>query len=833
MESFYEYCLTLYPDEKIIISNPSLTKYVASISYHIIILAQNLQFFWIHDLDTADWDDFKPFWNTINAPSIDTFVVRFDFVSNFFIILGFLLGILVSLKSYVALAEYYSRRIPDFILSMMRAAIWLICDVLFIPICTFLFMISKYSSTSLEAITQYSGNKNPDIFNFSTYGEIGSIICISYIVLLALCYEIFSYQIRHLNKNQLRANKISCKVNLLIKSLHFVLIYISVYYKASNYNYYLITIFCIYLIIVLCLIYNMPFYSFWMNFMQVFIYIDCVFSIMFFYLGYVIKSSSITVLLFAIMQPVLFILSSEIIKQRTLKTINLEDFVEEPFQVFELVARKFLASGEMNEELLHLMRKNNKIHNKKLNNVLQAYYCADILDNHMLGYNKIIQVSAKGLDIITNYQIFKCKKSLLKVCEEFSEGLKLHKYFVDFNATKIQDKIFCEMYSSFLYNLIQNPVSISKMKTSINMLVGKIELLRIMYGGLLEKFPSSHEAKNMYGSLLLHILYDSEVGNKYLHRLTETRSFQSRLVSKHNLNFATNRCFLVVSGAEKTIGKLLYYNSTLLEYLNITSKSIDDYILNDFIPKIFRKNHDYLMLRFIDQATTTIIFKCTPSFMVDSEGFLSECTLSSESIGYENSVNFICTIDPVVNKDRGFAMLGIDGMIQEHSRNFSSIVGSYEEKIEGQKINCFLPTFDADELLRENVVEHMWNIRKSLISVTLQDTIIGNSLLRVIFVSLDNTKLTKSNLLNPEKLKSVDGRRISFIVEEVKESYGKMQTQEKLGIDSKEAFGEKSKHSTQSSSCVILNPLEYASYQKAVNVLKITKIVLIISVFYI
>ena len=289
-------------------------------------------------------------------------------------------------------------------------------------------------------------------------------------------------------------------------------IFIGYYY----YQTYLLLLIILYSIIAGCYIYYLPFYSELLNFIKIFLNLDCVVIILAFLIGCMLNDSGIPLLVTIIMQLIIVTISYSALKYRISKIGMHHQHFYNKFAIFELSIRSFLKSDELGDNLLELMNKNFMLNRDKFNIVIQAYYCSDILFNQTLAYNKIIGIKYKGLDIFTNYQVYKCRKAIISLCKlSAAEGIQLYQYFADLEKLKIDDKNFCEQFTKFSYNIIESNPNLSNLKVSIVELIGSKKLLLNSYESILSTFPNSNEVNDMYGSLLINILSDNAKGELY------------------------------------------------------------------------------------------------------------------------------------------------------------------------------------------------------------------------------------------------------------------------------------------------------------------------------
>lgn len=832
MEFLYKIWLTLYPCNRSISESTSLLIIYICL-YNLCILGQSLRFFWQANSPLSNWSSFKVFWYIISAPSIDPIADSYNFIPNYVLfIISFSSSSLI-LFIILSIGVGLKKKLPVFYIALTRLSVFILCDLMFIPITTMFFIILKYSSGELEEIEEFSENINVNILNYGVLGQGFSVFFLVAIGIFTVFYEACGYELRLVSKNAVNTSKSNSKACALIRFVQFLNCYLATEMKTSNYEAFLIVCFLMYAACAGYLIYYLPYYCFVPNLLKVFVNVDCAFVSLAFWVGLKMNRADIVTLIAIFLQLPILILVKETLRFRESRFPNINNLTNNEFRYFEMSIRKYLTSGSLKEDLLSCLVKNYKQHPNKFNRIIQAYYCSDVLHNKMLGLNKIIGIPSKGFDIFTNFQVYKCKEQLKEECQSSSEGFKMHQYFVDFFEAKEKDKGFCLEYLNFIEKVNKGNFKTSELRGFINSLAIKAKDIRKMYENILERFPTSMDAKNLYGSLLLNVLNDVENGNRFMGKAGETRIALNKGMPKHHLSFANGRAFIVLSGNPKTIGKLMYFTNNFLDFIRLKSKEAKGLSINNLMPKDFREPHDNFLLKFLENTTNIEVFKCTPSFMLDSRGFLLECTMSSEIIGCVDSVNFICGIDMILtSKDRGFSFMHPNGLLKEHSKNFPQILGLNDKNIENIYIQDIFRDFSFDDFTTVDYVQVRYNLQDKLINILIKDVQVGNAILKILYVCYDTEELHKLRKLSTFDLKNIEHRRISFLLaaDERLDTTFQVDQLEKI-FDEKGNLYEKTAPNGQSSTSILSSIPETKHIKQSLKVLSMTKCALLISVF--
>ena len=563
-----------------------------------------------------------------------------------------------------------------------------------------------------------------------------------------------------------------------------------------------------------------------------------------------------------IMQIVLCIVSYSIMKYRTLAINTDYQAYYNKFSTFELSIRKWLKSGELHDELITQMNKNFNLYQDKLNIVIQTYYCSDALLNNSLAYNKIIGIKYEGLNIFTNFQVYKCKKMIVSNCNASEiEGIQLYQYFSDLEKLKIDDFNLCKKYLKFSQGIIEPNPNISKLKTHISKLFDHKSSLICKYESILSKFPNSEEVNDMYGSFLVNIICDIKKGQAYLNKSIESAN------SIHTLNgkFAkiNNRGFVILSGKIKNLGKLIYANKNFFKFLGIPSELIDTYFFSNFLPKSYSKDHNLLLKHFLSNYTESIVYQNLPLFLIDYEGYLREFYISLECIGDKDSIKFVCNIDPIYCGKRELAVIDLNGIIYSHSKNFITMLGYNYKNAENMNIQYFLQEIIINELeidliyeIKQRLAGIIEEKSSKVIGIVLKRCEINEIIVHALFVTDDINQLnswkTRKNFYSIEGFDykslvvAVNDEGAEKINREKDKEKKKENTEEnedkvqmKLLQFPEESLNKMSKETSflsiadKCSNSEILDRTELKAEEKSRRVLNVTRTLLFVSVIYI
>lgn len=860
----FEIWLTIFTEKK----NSSSSKFFKAILFilqNFMILAQNFHFFWYPTMKVADWNYYSKFWESLSMVSLDYLAVKYKLVQHFLFAEIAIISLSLTSLIIIGFLKTQGKKVHPFYLSIVKIMIIFLCEFCFIPANILFLLVIKYSSHGPNYLEEYPNQLSKNYLDYGTGGIIFSVFFIFAILILTVFFEASSYEIwqdQELNAND---RKVQPNINMLTKCVYFINCCLYIIIQQNYYQTLLIVIIALNALISFFFIYHIPYYCFLLNFLKAFIHGNLALIGFFFFLGHKIDSSTVVFVLALLIQAPWGKILYDGLRYRISCIKFSNECISKNIVFFEHSIRSILISGEKGEELIKIMSKNLNLNYSKRNCVLQAYYCIDVLNNPSLGLNKIETVNHWGFDILESFQVYKCKQYALNICKHVSEVLKLYNFFVDFNEAKHLDIKFCKQYSKFLSEILHKSPPLLKMKLFVKKLIHNMDLIRFSYESLIQRFPYSLEVKDYYGSFALHILGDIESGQNYLNKSSDRETYITKIGTKNTFSFISNRCFFVVSGNTKTnhkkkksknsipkskdyLGKILYYSKSFLSLLSFNEQSIKGVYLDHLLPVYLRKLHKGYMQKFMKNCVSQTVFDCHPLCLLDSNGFLIECCISSECIGAEGSLHFVCSVDPVDNCRREFAVIDINGLIFAHSRGFSALIKYENNHVEGYFINEFLDAYIEDfydDKIINIIPKYEMDLSKKPISVMKKTVVIGKSALIFFYISEEKESLVmrqnfQQNVTETDKIKKkIKEKKIRSMIEEEKQEKDVKKVEifslKSSFIDSDKDFdfNLRSKQSSHSTSVTFLSAKETQSLKKSIRALNIAKLVLLSSVNHI
>ena len=848
MDKLYLVWLEIFSSKKFL-SKSKNSRIAYYTGKNLVVYLQHIQFFWYYNMSVSYFSSYEVFWKTLSLASFDVIAASYGFLRNYALFLTIFLSGSLTLILVSILFGLLKRKFPSRAYPLLRFLIILTCDVLFIPTALVLQLAFKYSQPGKTRISEYSTYVPASEMDFGQGARFGFLIVFIIFLGLSAMFEVSCYEMRHCIEDEIHDNKIFCAVDFLKKVVDFLTTVLFLNFGAGNYEMYLIILMVMHAVTTAAYVVCIPYYCYFMNLLKIHCSSSLSLHSLFFLLGYKLDNSSITLVL-CVSSPFLLIPLCKYGLDRRYKMIEKPQVsIFHKFETFEKSIRGYLKNGQLSDRIIRKLNKNNSFHKSALNRLTQAYYCNDILGNCAIGLNKVFLTKKKALNLLLNFQIFKCEQIMLSACENLSQSFKLYKYFLEYTEIKKRDKKFCETFNKLLMKLIEKKPEIAEIKKVITRTVELLYVLERRYTSLLMRFPNSNEIKQSYGTFMLDILNDTSRGNKLVNRISNTKI--QRHLTRNMLRFIVDRCFLVISGNSSTLGKILFFNQNFLNFLGYTNETIKYVSLNQIIPKEFIRSHDKYMLNFIDNSVSNTVFKNSVLSLVDSEGYICECIINCECIGYDNSVNFICAIDPLNFRRREMALINTEGFIFGHSKGLCNLLGAGRRMIEGRFMQDFVSSLDM-EALKLGQMKYFPIINSfdrfhcpREVAFMMKVTKIRKTPVHLLYISEDKNEI--KSWLNENEFYDVDelnnyGNKIETVITEGFEEFKESVVKKKVKIFDQDSGSEdneekklieshlRSNSSKTGQQFGYLSENDLKAITKSRSVLRVTKIIMIVSV---
>lgn len=720
---------------------------ITLIFFSIQLLSQNFNFLWNPYLGMSHWKDYEFFWVVVNYPCIDSLAAFVNALPQFLYLIMTMIILCYALIILLAIRIIYEKNLPDLILKLLRFCIGFTSEMYFIPSTIILILLFKYSTFEFTEIQEYASLPSSDILNYGFLGQVLSVMFIFLHLGLSFLHEGCSYEIRHAKISENLMAKSCPDVDLLVKVIYIINSVCFTNVQITHYWNYMLVATIMYIYCTYKFIYYLPYYSPYVNYLKVLVHFEALCVTVFFLIAFYFKNATIVLVLTVFMQPFIIIFTKYTIEYRMKILSNIKKQIKSNLIVFELSARAWIQNPDNASKLIKYMNHNYAVSKNQLIFVYQANYCSDILFNTALANIKISRAEFFNHKIIQNFQIYKCQKRLEAENLKNSEGLKLCLFLLDYAKLKAQEKKFCKHILRFLFKLFEKGSKMETLKKSLIKLYESLESLKSSYTKILRNYPESKIIYEMFGSLLIDILGEKEIGKIYLSSSKSLSSKRKTLNKKLDVFSDKSACTMIISGSGKNIGKLVYASSYLCSFLDINQEDYKEYSLSDFVPEILASDHNRYLMKFVENSLNQYLMWTAPLFLRNKDGFLVEGFVNSECIGHSAQVYFVLIIEPIDSRGREFAILGDGNEILCHSRGFPFALGASSFKVEKEKLDNLITKTFADQLINNKItVAEYYSFtykRQMIVGLVIKDILFFTVKAKILYVMNSDIEISK------------------------------------------------------------------------------------------
>ena len=667
-------------------------KKVLFVFIHVLILMQNMNFFWNPMMQIQGWESYSTFWTFLAFPCIDSLAAAFSMISAFtFFTIGSTVFSILSFMISAALIRF-NKEIPGIIVFLQKCCIEVVCNIFYIPCTISLVVLIKYSSQDYPYIEEYSTVTPGGLLNYGSVGVIIGVLVLGLLIVLNLIYESCSYDMTYSLENNFYSQS-QPYVNICIKLFLFAQCIMMTNFQLQDYEVFIKCDIFLYLIISMLIIYFVPYHCVFTNTVKFWVYADSTVVASAFLIGLLDDSSTLIFAITVFMQPFIGYLSYELVKYRVSRFKQLETDSSAIFSIFEHSARAHLMNEDNDIKVLKSLNKHASFSQNELFNVLCANYCLETLKNSELAQIKIERVQTFTLNLPVMYSIHKCKVTIKRINAVQSKGLKWLNFSQNLESVFEADLKVCNSLMLMYNKLLEPDQKLSNLKSYVLSSNSFIETAIKLYESLLTQFPKCKLVMELYGLFLIDILNNVEQGSTYFDK-------ERKLVKRyrHDKNTAFNKpdeCIFIISGNPGDEGRFLYANSIAYDFLKISKVALSTTYIFEFLPSIFQSLHRKYLVNFPGKCLThTIPCNVFPYLLINN--YLVECTSVTECVVSNQKSYFVTFLDPIGYVGREVVLIDLNGIIISHSAGLCAIFELQISHLEGRSINDYLPIHFSD-----------------------------------------------------------------------------------------------------------------------------------------
>lgn len=739
IKSIFKAISELYPyaaSEKI----PGKLEKFGLLATLILILGQKLRLLWRADFSITHWKYYENYWICLSYLSPDQLSAKLNTLYNFYIFCLSLQSCTILFLVLFFIRKYLKKPKNQVFKRVLRNLLNLQTGLFYIPSLISYSLVLKYSySNKIETISDCIGAVSSKDILLGYTGFIISLFGIILLIFLGYFKEGFAYEIRHsAERHDLEAKAFpTTEIQGKIFSTLMVISY--VFLSESSYFFYLIIIGVGQAYMAGVYIWYLPFYSDFANFVYACHELEAACFVCFFAIGIGLDNATVLIVMSVIMQPLIVIIVIGSVEYRKSK-ILFEKLSKINVRGFELMCRKkFLKPKPSSKVIRHINKYYNK-YNENIVLVFLALHYSSKIGKPKQALIHISRVSYGGKGIFENFQIYKCQKALEKLNYFSSEGLKLKVFMKKLEKIKNSELKLFDSIIALTDSILNANGSLKSLKETFYTTHFLIKTIKKLYTHSLEKFPESETLNEMYGSLLI-MLGEVEKGKKFLN---QSRFFNENNKKKHKLGsiFADKNDFImIVSGNTQDFGRIHYISRIMCHLLSVIPEEATSYYLNDFVPLAFKNNHYKSIENFLMNSAEGKIFQNFPLQLCDSSGFLVECRINIDCIGYNSSIEFIVGVNVIQSVDRECAMIKSNGEIIAYSKKLSEMLDAKEAKIEGENIFDYFSELDCERVMTGEPVISETKEKHRKVLLFLQEKRIASTIIYIIYLIFDSVVL--------------------------------------------------------------------------------------------
>lgn len=675
---FYEYLDLIF--SKSFNTNLSIkSQKIVQVITAFIIMCQNFRLAWKFDLEIPSTNNFSSFWQILSYSSIENLCAYSGSFKVFsLILLSIPLATLTLIIFHFALMHFFRKHIK-ILTFLIKSSLAVQDTLLLIPITLTCLVIIKYSTSTGSEIKEILNRVDSNNVDYGDMGAIISSMSLVTLIIFLILHQGFNYEISHSETKQ----KLNCRLSYysalvkIILTIIRCLLYLEV--SGNNYKTYLIITLFTYLVQGLVYLAHMPYYDMFMNILMILKALQGALFSLAFFMGVVIDNANIIFFLTLILQPwlIIFVFTVCRLREENFKCPNDTSTLK-----FEQFFRDKLKNQEVIPNFFKKTRKQFEISKNQLIVIIEALYCHSVINNSMLGLNKLSEFKRNPLNIFENFQVFKARTRLQQTLEP-SEAIKTVIFLNQLHKIIESEKKYSKSLEKLSIEMHQAKPLLVKLKDSLTNISKSKNLTKKSYKQLLEFYPNSFIGYEMFGTFLVNILHNPINGIPILEKAKIEKESNS---DKKNIFSTLTSNLMLVSCDKHDFGKVLYLSESLCELFKVDRSESKHCYLKDFVPEPFSKPHDMLMSKFLKYSESNKFTQPDQFVMLTKEDYLIECKLNSECVTKDKTLLFVIEIKKLT-LNREVVLMSEDGHIYAHSKGFSSLIGHRDINYKGKNVH--------------------------------------------------------------------------------------------------------------------------------------------------
>lgn len=307
------------------------------------------------------------------------------------------------------------------------------------------------------------------------------------------------------------------------------------------------------------------------------------------------------------------------------------------------------------------------------------------LKDESLARIKLSKTSNCSFDLECVFNQYRFVRLLARRTEKANEEVEYVNFRLLYDKAKKADLESCHLQLDFWTELSAERPSVSKVETLARRVNLSIARAKELFSKLVQLFPKSHLALNLYGTYLSDVLNDTEKGRDLVNRsMFEKGELESKslLLENRFSYFDDSNGIMLLSGSFDSIGSIIYLNTEAGNILGTSKNFASGMNIASFLPQtiINQQSHDIAMRRFLLFSTSNDVGLPFNLFLVDIAGFLVEIHIQVKCMSLDLRQFFIVALKKI-RASREVCVFDTDFLIKTHSRSFPFLVGYSDDMV--------------------------------------------------------------------------------------------------------------------------------------------------------
>jgi len=444
--------------------------------------------------------------------------------------------------------------------------------------------------------------------------------------------------------------------------------------------------------------YYLPFYALSMNWLNALSYFVGAWGSVALIISYIVKSAAsgfvLTVLLPVAISPVLW----DLIARRVLyiKRVYIGSFINLRNCYLGELCIRFQVTDYLKQNSAKFDAQMAEFYNRSLAPLFNRHtaafplhmfpslwefaYIYSVVHDTNIARVKLTKSAQCQFDLEGQFNQYRFQQLLTEDVKQASEEATYVSFRIQFDAAKKADEESCVLQSRFWSELTAEHPQPKRAEALAYQVNASLQHSRTLLAKLVQSYPKSHIALQLYGTYLTEVLNDTEHGreliNRSMYEESELNARKQQSQSKVSY-FDDSNGILLISGSAKTIGTITYINEQAAEILSVPQRLAVDMNICTFVPACIcsPKQHDLALLHYLKYCTGDILHTPLGFFFQDFSEFMIEVRVQMKPTSLDLRPYFLVAMRRESPIYREMCLIDSHGIVQTHSRGFPVLVG--------------------------------------------------------------------------------------------------------------------------------------------------------------